>query len=190
LAVREKLFGAGAPVTLEAASALAATLAQMNQVPEALALQDAVIDAQQRQLGNEHLATVESLAVRADILCHGEQLEGAVELLEQVLALRSRLLGPEHADTVRTRKVLAQARNRLRQPEPAAARDMHGRENGGERGHERGHEHGRERGPERERDSNGGGVEQPHAAYPQSRARRVRPDELAVNGDLSPSRLR
>ncbi|QBE65114.1 KGGVGR-motif variant AAA ATPase [Pseudoduganella lutea] len=184
LEVRERLFGAGAPVTLEAASALAATLAQLHQTPEALALQDAVIDAHQRQLGNEHLATIESLAVRADILCHGEQLEGAVELLEQVLALRSRLLGPEHADTVRTRKVLLQARNRLKQPERPAARDVHGSKQ------ECGHECGQECGQKRGRDPQGIGIEQGRAAYPASRERRVTPDELAVDGDLSTSRLR
>ncbi|GGY08447.1 tetratricopeptide repeat protein [Massilia dura] len=163
LAVRERLFGAGAPITLEAASALAATLAQLNQIPEALALQDAVIEAHVRQLGNEHLATVESLAVRADILCHGEQLDGAVDLLEQVLALRTRLLGGEHADTVRTRKVLAQARTRLKQPEPPAARDVHGR------GHR------------------GVGAEQPRAGYPVVRGRRGSPDELAVDELSGPS---
>ncbi|WP_338765105.1 tetratricopeptide repeat protein [Massilia sp. METH4] len=166
LEVRERLFGAGAPVTLEAASALAATLAQLNQIPEALALQDAVIDAHQRQLGSEHLATIESLAVRADILCHGEQVGSAIELLEQVLALRSRLLGPEHADTARTRKVLAQARSRLKQPEPPAARDVHGC------------------------DHHILGVEQARAGYLAGRGPRITPDELAVDGDLSPSRMR
>ncbi|WBS01475.1 tetratricopeptide repeat protein [Pseudoduganella sp. SL102] len=186
LEVREKLFGAGAPVTLEAASALAATLAQLNQIPDALALQDAVIDAHQRQLGHEHLATVESLAVRADILCHGEQLAGAVELLEQVLALRSRLLGPEHADTVRTRKVLAHTRTRSKHPETPAGRDIHAHDGG----QERGTGWGTETAHERARDGNGAAAEQPHAAYPASRGRRRSPDELAVDGDVSPSRLR
>lgn len=168
LGVRERLFGAVAPVSLEAASALAATLAQLGQVSEALALQDGVIDSHLRQLGREHLATVESMAVRADILCHGEQLEVAADLLEQVLSLRTRLLGPEHADTVRTRKVLAQARNRLKLPESGVARDLHGRE------HRRDH---------------AGRLEQPHGGYPADRPRRVAADELAVDGDLSTPRV-
>jgi tetratricopeptide (TPR) repeat protein len=128
LAARERMFGAGAPPTLDASTALAATLAHLGQFPEALALQDAVIDAHGRQLGTEHLATVESLAICADILCLADRLEPAAELLDQVLALRARLLGPEHVDTVRTRKVLAHARSRLRQPESHAVREPHGRE--------------------------------------------------------------
>jgi hypothetical protein len=72
-------------------------------------------------------------------------------------------MGSEHADTVRTRKVLAQARHRLKQPEPPAARDVHGREHRA-------------------------GVEQPHAGYPAGHGRRDSPDELLVDA-LSGSRL-
>ncbi|QGZ38963.1 tetratricopeptide repeat protein [Pseudoduganella flava] len=165
LEARERMFGAAATGTLNASSALAATLAQLGQVPEALALQDAVIDAHRRYLGNEHLVTVESLAMRADILCHGGHIDQAADLLEQVLALRARLLGTEHADTVRTRKVLAQAKSRMKQ-EPHAVHDTHQREH------------------------RIVSVEQPRTGYPAAASpRHGASGELAVENELSTPRI-
>jgi hypothetical protein len=76
-------------------------------LPEALALQQQVLDGRTRVLGPDHPDTLGTANNLADTLRMMGRLPEALALQQQVLDGRTRVLGPDHPDTLGTANNLA-----------------------------------------------------------------------------------
>jgi len=105
--IRERLFGARAPATLDSL-ARAARVATMRDAGDDVAGRlDALIAVQRDVLGPDHRSTLASRHDRAIVDYHAGRLGAAREALEKLLADQRRALGPDDPDTLTTAGVLA-----------------------------------------------------------------------------------
>ena len=89
-------------------SNLAATLRDQGDLPGARRLQEAVLEAMKRLLGDEHPGTLTSMSNLAITLWRQGEAAAARHLQQAATAGRSHVLGAAHPDTVAALETLRQ----------------------------------------------------------------------------------
>jgi hypothetical protein len=81
---------------------LAVTLRSQGDLTDARRLQERVLEARIRVLGEEHPATLTSMGNLTLLLIQAGDREDAIRLLRKCLAGRRKVLGENHPDTLAT----------------------------------------------------------------------------------------
>lgn len=110
-AVRARRLGADHPATLQAAGVAAANMVRLAHTPQELAQAHArlqsVIDLRARVLGPEHPQTLQAMTDMVRLLAKEDANAQAIELQRVILAAREHRLGLDHPDTLFARASLS-----------------------------------------------------------------------------------
>ena len=107
LEARERILGAGHPVTLASVNNLAICLKARGQMKEPETLYRRALEARERTLGAEHPDTLGSVNNLANCCSDMGQLKDAEALYRRALEAQERTLGADHPDTLRSVNNLA-----------------------------------------------------------------------------------
>ena len=92
------------PDTLDARANLASALWNAEQVEDALATEERIVEESERINGADHLDTLQARAALASSYRISGRIEDGNELQDRVIADSERILGKDHPATVAARK--------------------------------------------------------------------------------------